>query len=57
MQLEKGKKENNEIKQSIKKFIKNNETIIVSIIIRTMEIGNNSESTQYREKSNKYQWF
>ena len=44
------KYKNKGIKKLIKKIM---ETTTVMIIIRTMEIGNNCKSTQYRKKHNK----
>ena len=41
------------MKKGIKKIEKLMEKTIVIIILRTMEIGNNSKSTQHIEKHNK----
>ena len=49
----KDKKKTKKLEKKIKKLIKINDTIIVMIIIRTMDIVTNSKPTQYRKKHNK----
>lgn len=49
----KDKKKTKKLEKKIKKLIKINDTIIVMIIIRTMDIVTNNKPTQYRKKHNK----